>query len=135
MPDLIEQRRDDALTVACEYCDSAIGERCVNPKNGVPIEHQAAHHVRLVIAGVAQPAATDERCDCCDLPSYSCGKSREAEQRREQQRHRAQLLERGWISAQFPGSCEHCREPFRSGVLIRPVANSGWRAECCAGVE
>lgn len=53
MRDLIEQRRrDQALTAACDYCHAAISDRCVNPKTGELIEHQAAHHVRLVAARV-----------------------------------------------------------------------------------
>lgn len=47
---IVEQQRAEALTVACGYCHAAIGDRCVNPKAGVPIEHQAAHWLRLVAA-------------------------------------------------------------------------------------
>lgn len=132
MRDLIDERVE-ALTVACDDCQAAIGEVCVNLRTGEPLVNQAAHHVRLVVAGVTPVAATDERCGCCDLPSYSCGRTRETGQRREWQRTRAQLLERGWISAQYRGCCAHCREPFRPGALIRQVVKSGWRAECCAG--
>lgn len=54
MIDLLSDRqRTLALTVVCEYCHAAIGDRCVNPKTGELIEHQAAHFVRITAAGKA----------------------------------------------------------------------------------
>lgn len=47
---LFDQRRADSLRIKCGYCYAEPGNRCVNPKTGEPIEHQAAHWLRLVAA-------------------------------------------------------------------------------------
>ncbi|MGH3416385.1 MAG: zinc finger domain-containing protein [Actinocrinis sp.] len=44
---LFDQRRADALTEACGYCDQPVGAQCVNPKTGEPLENQTAHWVRI----------------------------------------------------------------------------------------
>ena len=77
----------------------------------------------------------EQRCQCCDLPVYSCGKAKETELRREWRQDRERLEAQGWRSSLYPGACEHCHEWFATGTLIRMVAGSGWRAECCAGAE
>lgn len=77
---------------------------------------------------------SETRCDCCDLPVYSCGKAKETRLRQEWKADRSRLEARGWLSAIYPGVCEQCRERFEPGTLIRMVAHSGWRAECCAEV-
>lgn len=75
---------------------------------------------------------TTGRCECCDLPAYSCGKAKETELRREWQWNRARLEAAGWFSALYPGVCADCGEGFEAGTLIR-MGGSGWHAECCAG--
>lgn len=44
---LIEAQRAEALKTYCAYCHKDIGERCINPRTGEPLEHQAAHLVRI----------------------------------------------------------------------------------------
>lgn len=44
---LFDQQRTDSLLVECEYCTKPIGEACVNPRTQEPLEHQAAHFVRI----------------------------------------------------------------------------------------
>ncbi|MGH3795979.1 MAG: zinc finger domain-containing protein [Candidatus Dormibacteria bacterium] len=44
---LFAQRRADALTEDCGYCNQPVGARCINPRTGEPIQHQTAHLVRL----------------------------------------------------------------------------------------
>ncbi|MGH3834170.1 MAG: hypothetical protein ACRDSF_00480 [Pseudonocardiaceae bacterium] len=71
-----------------------------------------------------------ERCECCDLPVYSCGKAEEAAQRHA--RRRQALIKAGWTPAHYRGVCVRCGERFGADALIRYVGGSGWRAECCA---
>ncbi len=74
-----------------------------------------------------------ERCDCCDLPVTSCGKTAEQRQRAEQADKRVRLRAQGWMEAQLPGRCEVCNEPFDAGSLITYLGvEFGWRAECCS---
>lgn len=48
MRDLIfEQQRATSLRASCDYCDQPIGEVCINPRTGEPLEHQPAHFVRI----------------------------------------------------------------------------------------
>jgi hypothetical protein len=76
---------------------------------------------------------TADRCDCCDLPAYSCGKAVEQCQRAEQANERVRLRAQGWTPAQWPGRCDACNEPFDAGSLISHLGvEHGWRAECCA---
>lgn len=75
------------------------------------------------------------RCDCCDLPTYSCGKAVEDRQRHDLAAERARLLAHpAWFAAVYPGTCEQCGERFEAGTPIRMVPHSGWRAQCCAEV-
>ena len=76
-----------------------------------------------------------DRCECCDLPSYSCGKAKETELRRQWRINREQLEARGWFPANYPGTCVGCGGWFKPGTLIRMsmAPPAGWRAECCAG--
>lgn len=73
----------------------------------------------------------EARCDCCDLPVYSCGRAAEQQQRQEQAAHRASLIEAGWFPAQWPGSCGRCGHLFPADTLI-VRDDAGWRAECCS---
>ena len=74
----------------------------------------------------------ETRCECCDLPAYSCGRAKESALRKEWKRDRARLEARGWFPSIYPGVCEQCRERFEPGTLIRMIAHEGWRVECCA---
>lgn len=49
---LVEAQRAESLTEDCDYCGEEIGRPCVNPKTGQPLEHQAAHRIRMQKAGV-----------------------------------------------------------------------------------
>ncbi|MEU8920372.1 hypothetical protein AB0D10_05450 [Kitasatospora sp. NPDC048545] len=75
------------------------------------------------------------RCDLTDLPTDMCAHClRHTDPDQEAARDRARLLAtgRGWIAAQWPGTCEHCGERFEPGTAIRMDIPTGWRAECCA---
>lgn len=73
------------------------------------------------------------RCDCCDLPTYSCGTAMQAEQQRAEMYRRDDLLHRGWIVAEWPGVCVRCRKDFpASALIVYSHAMIGWLAECCA---
>ena len=75
---------------------------------------------------------SEQRCECCELPIYSCGKSKQDQQRRDEQRERAALLARpSWFAAHYRGQCSACGEWFERGTPITAGAG-GWRAECCA---
>jgi hypothetical protein len=75
---------------------------------------------------------TGQRCDCCDLPAYSCGKAAEDRQRRDVEREKQQLLAHpAWMAALYPGACERCGERFEPGTPIRRTP-LGWRAQCCS---
>lgn len=74
---------------------------------------------------------TETRCECCDLPSYSCGKTAEQQQHQELAAHRAQLVKAGWFPAQWPGTCGRCDRVFPAQALIIRD-DAGWRAEYCA---
>lgn len=78
-------------------------------------------------------APVDERCDCCDLPAYSCGRTIEREQRLQAARDSANLIVRGAHTAAWRGVCSGCGDWFAAGALIlRDDRTDGWRAECCA---
>ncbi|MGH7687802.1 MAG: hypothetical protein ACREN2_13445 [Candidatus Dormibacteria bacterium] len=76
--------------------------------------------------------AAEQRCECCDLPTYSCGKAKEAAQRHAQDAERRALVRAGWIPAHYRGFCVRCGQPFNADALIRYAGNGSWRAECCA---
>lgn len=80
------------------------------------------------------------RCECCELPLYSCGKAAAQKQETEEKKFRTELAARGWFASQFPGSCRGCGEDFEPGSLIHGTSDGyGHRgrkyfAECCAKV-
>jgi len=76
----------------------------------------------------------EQRCECCELPVYSCGKAVEDRQRRYEQAERAALLARpSWFAAHYRGPCDSCGVWFEPGTPITIAADAGgWRAECCA---
>ena len=75
---------------------------------------------------------SEPRCECCDLPLYSCGKAVEVQQRQAEQQERAVLLSSpGWVAARWPGQCGVCAEWFKAGTPIQ-ADDCGWRAQCCA---
>lgn len=71
------------------------------------------------------------RCECCDLPSESCGRALEQQERVESARHRGSLVRAGWFPAQYAGACGTCGEWFKEGSLIH-AGPGAWEAECCA---
>ena len=74
----------------------------------------------------------EQRCECCELPVYSCGKAVEDRQRRYEQAERAALLTRlSWFAAHHCGFCVSCGEWYERDTPITAGAG-GWRAECCA---
>jgi hypothetical protein len=76
---------------------------------------------------------TETRCECCDLPAYSCGKAKEAAQLRERDEQRGRRIAGGhWTAAHYRGVCARCGEPFDVDALIRYAGDGGWLAECCA---
>lgn len=75
------------------------------------------------------------RCDITDLPADMCAHClghKDPEQQTLKDRARLLASGRGWIAAQWPGTCEHCGERFQPGAAIRMDVPAGWRAECCA---
>ncbi len=75
-----------------------------------------------------------ERCDLFELPVDQCAHCLgHGAPQREAAAERERLLERpGWFPARFPGTCEHCGDPFTAGTPIRMYLDRGWRAACCA---
>lgn len=79
------------------------------------------------------------RCDCCDLPLYSCGRGAEQRQQTETAAERRRLLHQpGAIPARYPGICSRCNEGrFAEGdpiVLdVRPQSGrpGQWRSLLC----
>jgi hypothetical protein len=92
----------------------------------LPWSHTDGHERRERVV------TTETRCDCCDLPAYSCGRAADTRQQATRRRKRQQLLDRGWFPAQWPGTCEGCAERFAPGDLIRMHVPDGWRSECCS---
>lgn len=81
---------------------------------------------------------SEDRCECCDLPSYSCGKTKEKQLIREDKQLRGRLLRsgHGWFTSSWGGKCIQCREWFPPGTpLRRSEAPEGYRAYCCATPE
>ena len=86
---------------------------------------------------VIDPVA-DGRCDCCDLPLFSCGKALEARQRKELLSRRARLLARAeYFPAAYGGRCGRCSEPIAPGDPIKSDLSFGSRVYvgglCCDG--
>ena len=75
------------------------------------------------------------RCECCDLPAYSCGRATEQRARADAARRAGELRACGYFPAQWPGDCGFCGERFQPGALIRLTTDTRhacWRAECCS---
>lgn len=47
----LDHARQEAETVVCPECEAAVGERCRNVHDGLPIEKQPAHWRRIKAAG------------------------------------------------------------------------------------
>lgn len=81
---------------------------------------------------------SDDRCECCDLPAYSCGRAVEARQRADEIARRKRLLSLPHtFGAMYPGICGICGERFAEGdPITRVEAESSWNAWrallCCA---
>lgn len=91
---------------------------------------------------------TEERCTCCELPIYSCGRTQERLQARQALLERqAALRKPGATLAAFPGQCGDCGERYEKGTPIqartamghrRPVERGerpSWRSLLCCGGE
>jgi hypothetical protein len=80
------------------------------------------------------PAA---RCDCCDLPAYSCGRVVEQRQRAELAQERRRLFAiSGTIPARYPGICSGCDAGhfIEGDPIVRDVGRYGeWRSLLCCG--
>ena len=80
----------------------------------------------------------DMRCECCELPEYSCGKAAAKKQEAEARQQSVELAARGWFVASYPGSCRGCGEDFEVGSLIHGTSDRyghkgrKYFAECCA---
>lgn len=77
---------------------------------------------------------TDERCSCCDLPSYSCGSAAVKQEKLELDARRTALLSGSkYLMARFPGRCGSCQEwTVQAGDPIIAVDGLGWvGALCC----
>lgn len=75
---------------------------------------------------------TETRCDCCDLPDYSCG--RQAEQRaraEEAEAHLDALSTREAFVASYPGTCGACGDWFAAGTPIRRFYGGYRNLMCC----
>ena len=78
---------------------------------------------------------TEERCECCDLPSYSCGRAAQQAARSADRAERAAALAApGTFPAQFAGPCPGCGERLSEGDPIRrdPARDRWAGALCCA---
>ena len=83
------------------------------------------------------PTAT--RCECCDLPTESCGRAAEARLALEEGARQANLLRNPpWFTATYAGHCGNCAEHFESGYPIRVSTKRGaygrpcYIGACCA---
>jgi hypothetical protein len=76
------------------------------------------------------------KCECCDLPEYSCGKAAAKRQEMEAKGRAAELVGRGWFPAKWPGACRECGSEFDAGALIKggPYGYRGYLADCCSEV-
>jgi hypothetical protein len=69
------------------------------------------------------------RCDCCDLPVESCGKSLEQQQRAAA---RAERPPHGaTTAARFPGRCPYGNEPIKVGDPLEYDEEYGWVCPDC----
>lgn len=75
----------------------------------------------------------EERCDCCDLPTYLCGKAAETRQRQEEHAVRQrELMEPGVTAAKWPVRCAGCNTNYPAGTPIRRTED-GWTVVSCCG--
>lgn len=78
----------------------------------------------------------EARCECCDLPTSSCGRVVEQQQRAEAVTRRQALIDtRRWFPSSYRGQCADCGDWFAAGDLITPQLVDGerrWVAQCCA---
>lgn len=65
------------------------------------------------------------RCDCCDLPTESCGKSIEQAQRKADASRVSGMMQRGYVQAQFFSKCSECGDSINKGDPIKMSAD-GW---------
>jgi hypothetical protein len=77
-----------------------------------------------------------KRCECCELPEYSCGKAVAKRQEAEAKKRAAELVSQGWFPAKWPGACRECGSGFDAGALIKggPYGYHGYLADCCSEV-
>lgn len=81
---------------------------------------------------VIDPVA-EGRCDCCDLPAFSCGKAAEQRATEERQRLIRELLDgHGYTRAQWAGACATCGEWFKPGDPIK-ARDGRWAGGLCCG--
>jgi hypothetical protein len=87
---------------------------------------------------------TEDRCTCCDLPLYSCG--RRATLDVAQPRTTAPLSigfaallaesQAGrWFLAEYPGDCAVCGDEFKRGEEIRATGTGEWQGRDCCGTD
>jgi hypothetical protein len=71
--------------------------------------------------------SAEDRCECCDLPTYSCGRALERQARRARAGYGR--------PARYAGRCGGCGERFDEGDLIMPGPGPGepWQAVACCG--
>lgn len=77
---------------------------------------------------------SDDRCTCCDLLGYSCGRAKELKEQNEAAAERRRVLALpGVVPAMHPAFCSSCGEfSIREGTPIRKHGD-GWKSmECCA---
>lgn len=83
----------------------------------------------------------EARCECCDLPIYSCGKADARRLAAEAEADRWRLLSMpGVIPAAFASRCVTCGDRYPKGTPIRhlagdPVTFAGRGWSCCIEVE
>lgn len=69
--------------------------------------------------------ASPKLCECCDLPTESCGKNAEVAQADAVRAARLRALaEPGTVAANFPGTCA-CGDRYPTGTPIR-YHPDGW---------
>ncbi|MFD8496295.1 hypothetical protein [Amycolatopsis sp. NPDC059657] len=101
--------------------------------SGKPLPLTAADRIQIAQAAAKaraaeQPVVEVERCALSDLPKDSCSHCRPGGDRppvKVDGRHRI-------FTAQFPGTCAVCDEPYPAGVLIARLPDSvGYAGPCC----
>ena len=78
----------------------------------------------------------EDRCECCDLPLYSCGLMAEIKERQEVKREAEWQVDQagrkaGEFEAKYPGRCE-CGQWFPAGVLL-VMGDRTWQSKECCG--